>query len=427
LSTDDPSIAVLSFDNLSGDTATGRLADGITEDIITDLARFDDLDVIARNSTLPYKDKPVDVRQIGKDLNVRYVLEGSIQRQADRVRVTAQLVDAAAGAHVWSERWDRPAQDVFAVQTELAESVANRIGGHGLVEAAGREIVKRKRPENLTAYDLYLLGIEAKHRETEESLQEAVRLFQRALELDPQLARAWTGLSWAYEGMIAHFASDQTALRQKQLDAARRAVQLDPMDAEAHSALAVSLGFMGDLGQAEAEIERALQLNPNGDAVLNVYAGWASSFGAPEKGAEAAEKLIRLNPNYPIWATDGISYAFFMAGRYDDGLQVFVKRPEEAMNAQQFILKAGSLAAVGRAAEAKAMVIKALARFPDISIEKLISRPDFAEHERQRLIETMRKAGFPACAKAEELAQFDKPLRLPECEAKRVKTAAARS
>jgi TolB-like protein/class 3 adenylate cyclase len=217
LPSDQPSIAVLSFDNLSGDAATGRLADGITEDIITDLARFAYLDVIARNSTLPYKDKPVDVRQIGKELNVRYVLEGSIQRQAERVRVTAQLIDAAAGAHVWSERWDRPAQDVFAVQTELAESVANRIGGHGLVEAAGRETAKRKRPENLTAYDLYLLGIEAKHRLTEESLQEAVRLFQRALELDPQLARAWTGLAWAYV-LTANFGGpDRAVLIQKQL------------------------------------------------------------------------------------------------------------------------------------------------------------------------------------------------------------------
>jgi TolB-like protein/class 3 adenylate cyclase len=249
LPADQPSIAVLPFDNLSGDAATGRLADGTTEDIITDLARFAYLDVIARNSTLPYKDKPVDVRQIGKELNVRYVLEGSIQRQADRVRVTAQLIDAAAGAHVWSERWDRPAQDLFAVQTELAESVANRIGGHGLVEAAGRETAKRKRPENLTAYDLYLLGIEAKHRLTEESLQEAVRLFQRALELDPQLARAWTGLAWAYV-LTANFGGpDRAVLIQKQLDAARRAVQLDPMDAEAHCALADAVGNMGDFAQ----------------------------------------------------------------------------------------------------------------------------------------------------------------------------------
>jgi TolB-like protein/class 3 adenylate cyclase/Tfp pilus assembly protein PilF len=427
LPADQPSIAVLPFDNLSGDAATGRLADGTTEDIITDLARFAYLDVIARNSTLPYKDKPVDVRQIGKELNVRYVLEGSIQRQADRVRVTAQLIDAAAGAHVWSERWDRPAQDLFAVQTELAESVANRIGGHGLVEAAGREVAKRKRPENLTAYDLYLLGIEAKHRLTEESLQEAVWLFQRALELDPQLARAWTGLAWAYV-LTANFGGpDRAVLIQKQLDAARRAVQLDPMDAEAHVALGDAVGGMGDFAQAKAEHERALQLNPNSDVVLHNYTLWASAFGEPEKGVEAAEKFIRLNPNYPTWATHGLSYAFFHAGRYDDSLQILEKRPEETMDPDQFIRKAGSLAALGRAAKAQAVVTKALARFPDISIEKQISPPGFADHERQRYIETMRKAGFPACAKAEELAQFEKPIQLPECESERARTTPARS
>ena len=120
---------MLPFDNLGGDEATGRLADGITEDIITDLARFHDLDVIARNSTEVYKGKPVDVRQVGKDLNVGYVLEGSIQRQGDSVRVTGQLIDAGTGAHVWSERWDRPAEDVFAVQTEVAEKVAAALGG----------------------------------------------------------------------------------------------------------------------------------------------------------------------------------------------------------------------------------------------------------------------------------------------------------
>jgi TolB-like protein/Tfp pilus assembly protein PilF len=426
LPNDQPSIAVLPFDNLSGDAATGRLADGITEDIITDLARFAYLDVIARNSTLPYKDKPVDVRQIGKELNVRYVLEGSIQRQADRVRVTAQLIDVAGGAHVWSERWDRPAQDVFAVQTELAESVANRIGGYGLVEAAGREIAKRKRPESLTAYDLYLLGIEAKHRMTQESLQEAVRLLQRSLELDPQLARAWTGLAWAYV-LSANFGGpDRAVLLQKELDAARRAVQLDPMDAEAHSALGDAVGNMGDFAQAKAEMERALQLNPNSDIVLLLYTFWASTFGEPEKGVEAAEKFIRLNPNYPTWATQGLSYAFFHAGRYDDSLQILEKRPDDTMDPGLFIRKAGSLAALGRAAEAKAVVTKALARFPDISIEKHISVP-MADHERQRYIETMRKAGFPACAKAEELAKFEKPIPLSECETERAKTTADRS
>ena len=155
-----PSIAVLPFDNLGGDEATGRLADGITEDIITDLARFREFDVIARNSTAVYKGKPVDVRQVGKDLNVRYVLEGSIQRQGEQIRATAQLIDAATGAHVWSERWDRPAGDVFAVQTEIAEQVASRLGGWGVVIEAERQAARRKRPTDLTAYELYLRGID---------------------------------------------------------------------------------------------------------------------------------------------------------------------------------------------------------------------------------------------------------------------------
>jgi tetratricopeptide (TPR) repeat protein len=191
------------------------------------------------------------------------------------------------------------------------------------------------------------------------------------------------------------------------------------MDAEAHTALADAVGMMGDLAQAEAEFDRALQLNPNADVVLALYASWASSFGAPEKGAGAAEKFIRVNPNYPIWATGGLSYAFFMAGRYEDCLQVLVQRPDETLNADHFIRKAGSLAALGRAVEAHDVVAKALVRFPDISIETYVSRPDFIEHERQRFIETMSKAGFPTCASAEELARFAKPVRLPECEAKR--------
>ena len=158
-----PGIAVLPFDNLGGDEATGRLADGITEDIITDLAHFPDLDVIARNSTEVYKGKPVDVRQIGKDLNVGYVLEGSIQRQDNNVRVTGQMIDARTGAHVWSERWDRPAKDVFAVQTEVAEKVAAALGGDltmGQISRAELQRAKRLRPNDLTAYDYFQLGKE---------------------------------------------------------------------------------------------------------------------------------------------------------------------------------------------------------------------------------------------------------------------------
>ena len=192
-----PSIAVMPFDNMGGDEATGRLADGITEDVITDLARFRDLDVIARNSTEVYKGKPVDVRQIGKDLSVGYVLEGSIQRQADRARVTAQLIDTDTGAHVWSDRWDRPLDDIFAVQAEVAERVAGTLASYGVILAADRAVARRERPENLGTYDLYLMGTEALGSATKEGLDEAIRLLSRAVEIDPGFARAWAALAWA--------------------------------------------------------------------------------------------------------------------------------------------------------------------------------------------------------------------------------------
>ena len=199
---------------------------GITEDIITDLARFRDLDVIARNSTEVYKGKPADVRQVGQDLNVRYVLEGSIQRQGDQVRVTAQLIDAGTGAHVWSERWDRPAEDVFAVQTEIAEQVANRLGGHRRRSSRPRGAAARKASPRPDAYDLYLLGIEDKQRGPRRASRKAIRLLNRRLAIDPNFARAWmAGL-----GLLRArgFAGTRHWTELRSASAARRAVELDP-------------------------------------------------------------------------------------------------------------------------------------------------------------------------------------------------------
>jgi len=262
-----PSVAVLPFDNLGGGETTGRLADGITEDIITDLSRFRDFDVIARNSTAVYKGKPADVRQVGRDLNVRYVLEGSIQRQGERIRATAQLIDAGTGAHLWSERWDRPAGDVFAVQTEIAEQVANRLGGWGVISGAEREAARRKRPEDLTAYELYLRGIEMASRGTQESTEEAIRLLTQAVEREPGLARAWTALAGMYDYTVS-FGAELEAAEVKAKEAAERAVALDPMDADAHRALAEALGTLGDFARAEAELETALRLNPGSAPIL---------------------------------------------------------------------------------------------------------------------------------------------------------------
>jgi TolB-like protein/class 3 adenylate cyclase len=233
-----PGIVVLPFNNFGGDEATGRLADGITEDIITDLARFRDLDVIARNSTEVYKGKPVDVRQVGKDLKVGYVLEGSIQRQGDSVRVTGQLIDAETGAHVWSERWDRPAEDIFAVQTEVAEQVAAALGGDltmGQITRAEVQRAKRLRPNDLTAYDYFQLGKESKA--TVSNIDQGIDYLTEAITLDPQLARAYSIRAWLYNFSIMFGADATTGLKQMVADA-EKAVEIDPQDCESLGTLA---------------------------------------------------------------------------------------------------------------------------------------------------------------------------------------------
>ena len=422
----EPSVAVLPFDNLGGDEATSRLADGVTEDIITDLGRFRDVKVIARNTTESYKGKAVDPRQLGRDLGVAYALEGSIQRAGERFRISAQLIATATRAHVWSGRWDRPAADVFAVQSEIAEEVAVRIGGYsGAVIADSREAAKRKRPRDLTAYDLYLLGVEAKHRATPESLAEALRLLHESLERDPTFSRAWTALVWTYELKAAWADPTPEDVRAK-AEAGRKAVEYDPVDAEAHSAMAYVYAGSGDLARAEAEFARAFDLNPGSADLLRQYAYWAAAFGKPERGAQALDRAAGLDPNTPVWALSIAMQAYLMAGRYEDVLRAFDRKPPEAVTPDNWVYRAGSLGALGRKDEARAAVANALEGMPDLTIEGYVNAPWWSERERPLLIDPMRLAGFAPCAKPDELAELVRPVVLPECEAERAKLTAAK-
>ena len=258
-SSDKPSVAVLPFDNIGHDAKWERLADGLTEDIITDLAHSKDLIVIARNSTEVFKDKPVDIRAVGRDLNVKYVLEGSIQSVDERIRVSAQLIDATSGSHVWSERYDRPATDLFAVQNEVTGKIAaTLIVAEGAVAEAERELLRRKPPANLTAFDTYLLAMEAKHKVTKESLEEAERLFNKAIELDPHLARAYYGLATVQMYLVDLGLTPviDDALS-KMMTAARKSVELDPDDGNSHLALGGAYGYAGKIAQATAELNKA--------------------------------------------------------------------------------------------------------------------------------------------------------------------------
>jgi TolB-like protein/class 3 adenylate cyclase/Tfp pilus assembly protein PilF len=410
------SIAVLPFDNLGGDDATGRLADGMTEDLITDLTRYRDLDVIARDATLVYKDKAVDVRQVGQALHVLYVLDGAVQRQGERVRISARLIDTNTARDVWSERWDRTTDDVFAVQSELAEAVASKIASpySGEIIAADREAAKRKPPKNLNAYDLYLLGMEAQGRGTREGLEEAIQLLQRSLAIDPNFARAWTGLAVTYAG-LADMRDYPADIQQAREAAARKAVALDPADAQAHAALATYYMDIGETARGEAEFEKALRLNPGSADLLATYAGWASNFGKPDRGVAYAERAMRLNPDTPPWAMYNFAYAYFMDGRYADALRAFDRMPAEAYSPSAYIYRAATLGALGEHDNAKQAVRQAMAQNPDLTIETWVDGHASNAAERERLVTSMRAAGFPVCGGPDAIKAVPGLKRLPEC------------
>ena len=409
-----PTVAVLPFADLGGEASAARLAAGMTQDLVTDLTRFHDLDVLA-STTMP----AVTALDLAHDARADYVLTGTIQRQGERVRVSAQLVDRSTGTNLWSERWDRPAGDVFAVQGEVAAQVASHVGGYGRIAEADWAAARRKPPGNLTAYDLYVLGVEAKHRMTEAGWAEAADLLQRAIDLDPSLARAWTALSWVRSMRAATWAPDTVASRQGALDAARRAVELDPADAEGHAALGVALGAAGDLAAAEPAFTKALALNANNPSVLAAYAAWASNLGRPEEGAAAADRLLRLDPSYPAWAAGSIGYGYLMAGRFQDALRALASVPEVSRSEENLVGEAVALVALGRTKEASAASAAALARFPDISAEELVTRPNFPNEYGERATAALTRAGFPRCARVVDLPKLEPNRRLTECESER--------
>lgn len=413
---DKPSVAVLAFDNLSGDEANGRLADGITEDIITDLSRFRDLDVIARNSTFAFKGKPVDVRQIGRDLGVTYVLEGSLGREAGQVRITAQLINSRSGIHVWADRWERPAEDVFQVQTEVAERVASTLGGWGVIHQAGITAAKRKRPAELSAYETYLLGTEMLNRFTKDSVEPSISYFRAALDQDPFLVRAWVKLAFAYSHRSA-WNVEPEASKKMMLEAARHAVELDPVDAEAQSALGEALGYTGDMEQAGIAFERAVTLNPKSADMLALYAGWAPRFGKPDRGVEAADHARRLNPNWPIWYNNMFRRAYFFGGRPEDALAAVNHKPNDTRNYNDFVYAAAGSVMLGRMDEAAVWRERAAGSRADITAEWFCRRDGFGSGDRcEKLVGAMVMAGFQLCTSAEEAASWGPGQRLRECE-----------
>ena len=355
---DKPSIAVLPFANMSGDPEQEYFSDGITEDIITELSRFRSLFVIARNSSFTYKGRAAKVQDIGRRLGVQYVVEGSVRRAGERVRVTTQLIETASGNHVWAERFDRNIRDIFAVQDEITRTVAATIGGR--VEAEGRQRAERAHPNSLKAYD-YVLRAQAFYNQvSKQAHSEALPLLERAIEIDPRNARAhmllgaihdmeyWTG--WTADS--SH--SLKLALRH-----GRTAVLLDDTDSLAHAHLGEALLHYLRHSEAESHFERALALNPNDIAARALYASFLTAIGRPDQSLKQLETARHLDPFGLNWIPWIRAEALFALHRYDEAGAALQQVDAPINNARGLLV--ACLAQAGHLDEARATLKEFLA------------------------------------------------------------------
>jgi adenylate cyclase len=317
---DKPSIAVLPFTNLSGDPGQEYFSDGITETLTTDLSRLSGLFVIARNSAFTYKGKAVKVQDIGREMGVRYVLEGSVQKADQRVRITAQLIDATTSYHLWSERYDRELKDIFALQDEIVQKIVFALKVKLTPEE--QERFRRTPTDNLEAYEYLLRGVESFRRYTKEANVQARQMFEKAIALDPQYAGAYAWLGWTYfnDGLFQWSPDPQQDL-ERAFALAQQARAMDNSLPYPHTLLSfIYLWGRNQPEQALAEGEQALALDPNNADSYPVLANVLSLIGRPEEAIEVAKKGVRLNPHYPTVSLRELGLAYLVAGRFEEAI-----------------------------------------------------------------------------------------------------------
>lgn len=395
---DKPSIAVLPFADLSGDPGQGYLVDGIVEGIITGLCRIRSLFVIARNSSFTYRGRAVDVKQVGRELGVRYVLEGSVQRAGDRVRVGVQLVDATTGAHISADRFDNTLDDIFALQDEVATLVVGTLSPR--LEKAEIARVSRKPTESLDAYDLYLRGLAAAQQWTRETSEQALGLIYRAIEADAGFAAAWAVGARYYNWRSGNgFMVDWDREMAEGLRMARRALELDSDDALVLNAAAHAIAQLGREYEAAEEInDRALALDPS-LAVAWISSGWMKVWRA--EGDEAISRFaraMRLSPVDPFMFAmhAGIAAAHLVAGR-DEEARLWAERAlrSEPTSGPSLRVAVASLALTGRGEAARNAMAVLRAADPGLRIGTLHLRTPWGPAAMARLAEGLRRAGLP--------------------------------
>ena len=393
---DKPSIAVLPFENLSGDPEQEYFADGMVEEIITALSRFKWLFVIARNSSFIFKGKAVDIKEVGRRLGVRYVLEGAVRKASGKVRITGQLIDAVTGAHIWADRFERDLTDVFALQDEVTVAVISAIQPKLLQTEIA--MAARRRPENLSAYDLFLRALPQSYLRTREGYTEVIRLANRALELDPRFGLVAALAGNAHMNNVLYgYAIDPQFERKEAVRLLRFALSLDDDDAEILIRAALTSAYM--VGDCESGIEladRAVALNPNS------YLAWSNrgfvykTAGLQEEALRSFERAIRMSPVDPrLHLTfGGMGMALIELRRFDEAIVAGNKalRQNSSFSAVNLVL-ASALAHLGRDAEAREAAARLLEVDPSFTISSWIARG--GQSNAKLLIEGLRKAGLP--------------------------------
>jgi adenylate cyclase len=390
---DKPSIAVLPFQNMSGDPDQDYFADGMVDEITTALSRFKFLFVIARNSSFAYKGKSVDIKQVGRELGVRYVLEGSVRKAAGKVRIIGQLIDAATGTHLWADRFEGDLTDVFALQDRMTESVVSAVAPRMFQIEIG---LAARRPNDLSAYDLCLRAVPNLNLRTPEGTAEALRLASRALEIDPGYGFAATLAGTCHFVNVGQgWAVDPTSEIAEGFRLLRLAIRIDENDSGALSALSRATAMWTcDFDSAKELADRAVFSNPNA-ADAWVHRGWSYLLaGRPEEAIRSFERAIRISPFDRLLVSNlaGMGFAFIDLGRFDEA----VATAEKALQRDQsygaaYRCLAAALAYLGRDAEARNTVARLLEIEPDFRISKLMARGARSEI----LFEGLRKAGFP--------------------------------
>jgi adenylate cyclase len=394
---DKPSIAVLPFQNMSGDPEQEYFADGMVEDIITALSRFKWLFVIARNSSFTFKGKAVDIKEVGRRLGVRYVLEGSVRKAAGKVRITGQLIDAVTGAHLWADRFERDLTDVFALQDEITIAVVSAVQPKLLETEI--EMATRRRPENLTAYDLCLIARQKSYLRTREGFAEAMLFAHRALDLDPRSVSAAVLAANAHFNNVAlGYAIDPQFDRNEAVRLCRLALSLDENDEGALSmASYVTALLIGDYETAIDFADRAVASNPNHAGAWQ-RRGWTyRTAGQHEEAMRSFERSIRLSPLEPALHVTlvGIGQSLIELRRFDEAVAILKKafRRDQLYSPAHRGL-AAALAHLGQDAEAREVVARLLEVEPTFTVSGFIAR-GFSQTNIKLLIEGLRKAGLP--------------------------------